>query len=74
MNPEVIVFAGDSGNDFAALTTGYRAILVGNSERSMAERACQAHRESTWKDRLYLARGKATSDVLEGGRWFGLLE
>jgi HAD superfamily hydrolase (TIGR01484 family) len=67
-----IVFAGDSGNDLAALTAGYRAIVVANADRSLAERVADAHGEAGWTDRLYLARGKATSGVLEGCRWFGL--
>jgi hydroxymethylpyrimidine pyrophosphatase-like HAD family hydrolase len=73
-NPDAVVFSGDSGNDLAALTAGYRAILVGNADRSVAQQVYESHRESGWKDRLYLARGKATSGVLEGCRWFGLLE
>ncbi len=72
LSPDAIVFAGDSGNDLAALTAGYRAIVVGNADRAIAQRALDAHRESGWKDRLYLARSKATSGVLEGCRWFGL--
>jgi HAD superfamily hydrolase (TIGR01484 family) len=71
---EAVVFAGDSGNDLAALTAGYRAVLVGNADRLIAEQACQVHRESGWRNRLYLARGQATSGVLEGCRWFGLVE
>ena len=74
MRRESIVFAGDSGNDLAALTAGYRAILVGNADRSLAHQALQAHQQSNWSDRLYLAREKATSGVLEGCRWFGLVE
>jgi HAD superfamily hydrolase (TIGR01484 family) len=30
-----IVFAGDSGNDVAALTAGFRAIVVGNADRKV---------------------------------------
>lgn len=74
LNREAIVFAGDSGNDLAALTAGYRAILVGNADRSLAKRVFQAHQESGWTNHLYLAEGKATSGVLEGCRWFGLIE
>ncbi len=74
LRPDAIVFAGDSGNDLAALTAGYRAIVVGNADRTLAQQAYDAHRESGWKNRLYLAHGKATSGVLEGCRWFGLVE
>jgi HAD superfamily hydrolase (TIGR01484 family) len=71
---EAVVFAGDSGNDLAALTAGYRAVLVGNADRLIAKQVSQVHRESGWKNRLYLARGQATSGVLEGCRWYGLVE
>lgn len=69
-----IVFAGDSGNDLAAFTAGYRAIVVGNADRSIANQASQAHQQSAWNNRLYLARNHATSGVLEGCRWFGLVK
>lgn len=71
-NRDALVCAGDSGNDLAALTAGYRAILVANADRSVAKKAHEVHRESGWKNRLYLARERATSGVLEGCRWFGL--
>lgn len=72
--PEQIVFSGDSGNDLAALTAGYRAIVVANADRSVAREAYETHRQQGWKNRLYLARRQATSGVLEGCRWFGLME
>lgn len=74
LSAENIVFSGDSGNDLAALTAGYRAILVGNASRDLASRVFQMHRESGWKNRLYLAEHSATSGVLEGCRWFGLAD
>lgn len=74
LNPEDIVFAGDSGNDFTALTAGYRTILVGNADRDLAQRVYNLHRGAGWDNRLCLARGKATTGVLEGCRWFGLAE
>ncbi|MCA9173406.1 MAG: HAD-IIB family hydrolase [Planctomycetales bacterium] len=67
---ESIVFAGDSGNDLAALSAGYCAIVVGNADRSLAARATSEHLEQGWLDRLYLAQAHATSGVLEGWRWF----
>ena len=68
-----IVFAGDAGNDWHALTAGYRAILVGNAPRGLAQRVYDAHRERRWDARrLCLAAQPATSGVLEGCRWFGL--
>jgi HAD superfamily hydrolase (TIGR01484 family) len=74
LNPEAIVFAGDSGNDLAALTAGHRAIVVANADDDVVRRASNAHREAGWKNRLFLARDDATSGVLEGCRWFGLFQ
>lgn len=70
--PESVLFAGDSGNDLAALTAGYRAIVVGNADDSVAVAAKEHHESSGWTDRLYLAQKHATSGVLEGCRWFGI--
>jgi alpha-amylase len=71
LSPDGIVFAGDSGNDLAALTAGHRAIVVANADHVVVQRAYNEHREAGWKNRLFLARGNATSGVLEGCRWFG---
>ncbi|MCA9241314.1 MAG: malto-oligosyltrehalose trehalohydrolase [Planctomycetales bacterium] len=69
-----IVFAGDSGNDLAALTHGFRAIVVGNADRRLAREVSQRHRAAGWQDRLCLAKQMATSGVLEGCRWFELFD
>ncbi len=67
-----IVFAGDSGNDLAAMTAGYRTIVVGNADRSLAADVISAHQTAGWTDRLHLSSGYATSGVLEGcQRLFG---
>ena len=68
-----VVFAGDSGNDLAALTAGFLAIVVGNAHREVAAAAESAHEAAGWSQRLYLAEQSATSGVLEGCRQFGLL-
>lgn len=68
-----IVFAGDSGNDVAALTAGYRTIVVGNASREITETVRQAHATAGWSPRLFLASQPATSGVLEGCRHFGLV-
>lgn len=68
-----IVFAGDSGNDFAALTAGFRAIVVGNADRQLAARVAAEHRQLGHPERAYLANGHATAGVLEGCHHFGLV-
>jgi len=63
---ETIIFAGDSGNDFAALTAGYRAVLVGNADPALADRVRRHHDSAGTSDRFYHASGLATAGVWEG--------
>jgi len=72
-DPQSIVFAGDSGNDLAAMTAGYRTIIVGNADSAVAAQAEAAHRAAGWTDRLFLAQQPATSGVLEGCRYWKLI-
>jgi HAD superfamily hydrolase (TIGR01484 family) len=72
--PDAVVYAGDSGNDLAALTSGFRAIVVANGSRGLAEDVAAALREQALHHRLYVAETEATSGVLEGCRHFGLIE
>lgn len=69
---EQIVFAGDTGNDFAALVAGYRSIVVGNAEPALAAAVREEHRRQGFAGRLYLATGDATSGLLEGLQAFGV--
>lgn len=74
LQPEEIVFAGDSGNDLAALTAGYRAIVVGNASDQVRHEVTRHHERSGWNNRLYLASEYATSGVLAGAEHFGLIK
>lgn len=65
-----VLFAGDSGNDLAALTAGYHSIIVGNAAETVVTEARRAHRAAGWSGRLYTADHPATSGVLEGLRHF----
>ena len=69
-----VVYAGDSGNDFAPLAAGCCAIVVANAEASLVAQLEAEHRRQAWQERLYVANGKATSGVLEGCYWFGLFQ
>jgi maltooligosyltrehalose trehalohydrolase len=73
-DPSAIVFAGDSGNDYAALTAGFRAILVGNASRELAKRVTEHHLHAGHPEQIFLAPGHATAGVLEGCRWFKLVD
>lgn len=71
--PDEVVFAGDSGNDFAALACGFRAIVVANAPAGLADEArCELARRGLER-RLFQATLPATSGVLEGCRRFGLV-
>lgn len=74
LSKEDFVFAGDSGNDLAALTAGYRAIVVGNASQPLKNKVAEFHNQSGWTDRLHIASNCATSGVLEGCRHFGLIQ
>jgi alpha-amylase len=69
-----VIFSGDSGNDFAAMTAGYKTIVVANASAELRQSVVAAHEFNGWVDRLCLAKAKATSGVLEGCQAFGLLE
>ena len=71
---EELVFAGDSGNDWAALTSRCKSIVVGNASPSLVRRVLAHHRQAGTLDCVYVARAEATAGVLEGCRWFGLLD
>jgi sucrose-6F-phosphate phosphohydrolase len=72
-SPDEVVFSGDSGNDLAALVSGFRAILVANAAPELAERARRELAARGLADRLFLATLPATSGVLQGCRHFHLL-
>ncbi len=52
-----VVFAGDSGNDMDALTSGLKAILVGNAAADVRRTALTHLSRRNMRDRLYPAKG-----------------
>jgi len=69
---ENTVFAGDSGNDLPALTSGLQAVLVRNARREVREEALRRVREKGISERLYLARGNFLD--MNGNYAAGVLE
>lgn len=65
-----ILFAGDSGNDLAALCAGYRSIIVANAAISVIGKVQTHHQQQGWGDRLFVATQAATSGVREGLRHY----
>lgn len=73
-NPDEVIYAGDSGNDLAALAAGFRAVVVANASAGLAGKVAALQKErGIPADHLYQASGTATSGVLEGCRHYGLL-
>lgn len=68
-----LIYAGDSGNDRAAMLAGYRVIVVANAEESLKvdlkEEAAKQHLD----EYLYFAEHPFARGVLEGCRHFGVL-
>ena len=72
-SPHEVVYSGDSGNDYAALISGFRAIIVANASDGLIEKVRNKLQSEGHADRLYVAKSTATSGVLEGCQHFGLL-
>jgi sucrose-6F-phosphate phosphohydrolase len=68
-----LVYAGDSGNDLAALLTGFNAVVVGNATAGLKEELTTRSREMGISHQLYFAQGLYVAGVMEGSRHFGLL-
>lgn len=72
--PDAVIYAGDSGNDLAALAAGFRAIVVASASPGLADKVAALQQErGIPADHLYQAKGEATSGVLEGCRHYGLV-
>lgn len=68
-----LVYAGDSGNDRAAMLTGYRAIVVGNADEALKKDLGIESVAQGIAERIYFAEHPYARGVLEGLRHFGLL-
>ncbi len=68
-----VLFAGDSGNDEAALLAGFRSVLVGNADPALVARVRRETERRGWLGRIYVSRAWYAAGVLEGCRHFGVL-
>ena len=69
-----LVYAGDSGNDRAAMLAGYRAIVVGNADQVLKDDLRVEATAQGLTNRIYFAEHPYARGVLEGLRHFGFLE
>lgn len=72
-DPDEIVYAGDSGNDFDAFLSGHPAIVVANAPEELKREVRAEAERAGILDKLYFARSPFAAGVLEGCRHFGLL-
>ena len=73
LDPDRLVYAGDSGNDAAAMLAGFKGIVVGNAPEALKRSLRRDGAQHGILDRLYFARAPYSGGVLEGCRHFGLL-
>jgi len=73
VDQESLVYAGDSGNDVAAMLTGFNAIVVGNATPGLREDLTIQGTAIGVMDRLYFAEEFYAAGVMEGCRHFGIL-
>lgn len=69
---EQVIFAGDSGNDLPALTSGLNAVLVKNGHQEVRKEVIEIMKEKRMLERLYLARGDFLG--MNGNYCAGVLE
>ena len=68
-----VVYAGDSGNDLAPLTAGFRAIVVGNAAEGLADRSRSFAAAEGRPHGVHVSTRHHLHGVLEGARAFGTL-
>jgi HAD superfamily hydrolase (TIGR01484 family) len=69
-----LVYAGDSGNDRAAMLAGFRVIVVGNADATLKEDLFAASAVRGLTDKIYFAEHPYAWGVLEGLRHFGFVK
>ncbi|MEM0965716.1 MAG: HAD-IIB family hydrolase [Verrucomicrobiota bacterium] len=72
-HPNEMIYAGDSGNDYAAMVAGFRSIAVGNASRDLVAKVRKEMDEKDASERFYASEAPGSSGVLEGCRHFGLV-
>lgn len=68
-----ILYAGDSGNDLAALVRQYASVVVGNASEKLRTEVLKLLSEYNNEGTCYFAKSFATSGVLEGMKHYKML-
>ena len=67
-----MVFAGDSGNDRAAILSGVRAVVVGNAGDDLRDGLRREAERRGLGERIHFSEAPYAAGVVEGCRYFGL--
>jgi HAD superfamily hydrolase (TIGR01484 family) len=70
VHQDQLIFAGDSGNDRAAMLSGYRAIVVGNADEGLKRDLEEQAELRGLAERVYFAREPYAAGVHEGLRHY----
>lgn len=70
---ESLVYAGDSGNDLAAMLSGFNVVVVGNAADALKETVREQAEARGLTERVHFAEAWFAAGVLEGCRRFGIL-
>ncbi|MCB2180959.1 MAG: HAD family hydrolase [Desulfobulbaceae bacterium] len=70
---EKVVYAGDSGNDLLAFVSGFRAIVVANTDEGVKETVRRQSGEKGIAEMIFFASDKYVAGVMEGCYHFELL-
>lgn len=79
LSKEEVVYCGDSGNDIAALTIGYKSILVKNAREEIKKKVLKINQDLGRSKNLYIAKGVGkwngyyVAGILEGLKHFKII-
>ena len=73
LDEERLVYAGDSGNDRAAMLTGFNVVVVANASSVLKESLWEEAVNLGIDSRIYFARTAYALGVLEGCQHFGIV-
>lgn len=66
LEKDLVVYAGDSGNDLLAFVSGFNAIVVNNTAEAVKREVRRQAREKSIEDRIYFAAAPDVQGVMEG--------
>ncbi len=69
---EMVVYAGDSGNDLLAFVSGFNAIIVSNTAESVKDEVRQQARDKKIEEHIFFASKRFVQGVMEGCEHFNL--